>query len=420
MLQTIVRQRNCRSQVTPCDSQLRTARRARVRRWVLRSVLGANSLEKVRHSVHPSRTFGLCESDFPIEIPPQRHIVSGAIHAHSTYSDGCGTVPEIIAAGKKAGLQFVVLSDHETLQPLRDGWQRYWDDLLVLVGAEIRTDAGYLLALGLPDDFRSPGTASDALLDAVERAGGLAFAVHPAHPYLDWKNWTHPALAGLEVLNLHSLSRHAASLTSLARFGALIRCGRGDAALRLLSLRPTRELGMWDSLLASGRSVGLASSDAHGHVKVGGRRVHVPGYADSFRMVQTHLVLRSPLSGDASQDRVTVLEALRRGACRLAFPLSGDPSDLQFYYSDGRRWLTEGDEALWSPMGRIYVRTSQPSALFRLYRDGKMVARAEGQAFVFRCEGPGVYRLEADRVRLRLPGFRSVRPWLFTNPIYLR
>jgi len=69
-------------------------------------------------------------------------------------------------------------------------------------------------------------------------------------------------------------------------------------------------------VLAGGRSGGLASSDAHGHVKVGRRSVRVPDYPDSFRMVQTHLVLKEPLSGEDSTDRDTILDALRRGACR--------------------------------------------------------------------------------------------------------
>ena len=49
-------------------------------------------------------------------------MVSGAIHVHTTYSDGSGTVPEVAAAAQEAGLAFVILSDHDTLKALEEGW----------------------------------------------------------------------------------------------------------------------------------------------------------------------------------------------------------------------------------------------------------------------------------------------------------
>src|SRR5262245_47782735 len=78
-----------------------------------------------------------------------RRTVAGAYHVHSTISDGAGDVNTIAAAAKRAGLQFVILTDHG------DGTRtpeapRYVDGVLCLEGVEISTDGGHFVALGLP------------------------------------------------------------------------------------------------------------------------------------------------------------------------------------------------------------------------------------------------------------------------------
>lgn len=39
----------------------------------------------------------------------------GAIHIHSTFSDGTGDILEIVSAAKKAGLSWIVVTDHNNL-----------------------------------------------------------------------------------------------------------------------------------------------------------------------------------------------------------------------------------------------------------------------------------------------------------------
>jgi hypothetical protein len=52
----------------------------------------------------------------------------------------------------------------------------------------------------------------------------------------------------------------------------------------------------------------------------------------------------------------------------------------------------------------------------RLIKDGNLLRRWRGTEAVHRVEGKGVYRIEAYR---HLFPF-GWRPWIFTNPIYLR
>jgi hypothetical protein len=55
--------------------------------------------------------------------PPEWQDLAGALHVHSTYSDGAGDVPTVMDAAREAGVDFVLLTDHNTQRPLRDGWR---------------------------------------------------------------------------------------------------------------------------------------------------------------------------------------------------------------------------------------------------------------------------------------------------------
>jgi len=52
----------------------------------------------------------------------------------------------------------------------------------------------------------------------------------------------------------------------------------------------------------------------------------------------------------------------------------------------------------------------------RLLKNGILLVRQTGSSLSFAVETPGVYRVE---VYLRAPFFGH-RPWIFSNPIYLR
>ncbi|MFI6037445.1 CehA/McbA family metallohydrolase [Streptomyces sp. NPDC051315] len=110
----------------------------------------------------------------------------GDCHLHSWYSDGRRTPAEIGALARAAGLDFINTSEHNT-----HAGHAHWadvagDDLLVLLGEEVTTRNGHVVALGT-----DPGTFVDWRYRArdnrfgrfarrIRRAGGL---VVPAHPH---------------------------------------------------------------------------------------------------------------------------------------------------------------------------------------------------------------------------------------------
>ncbi|MFI8220268.1 CehA/McbA family metallohydrolase [Streptomyces sp. NPDC085932] len=110
----------------------------------------------------------------------------GDCHLHSWYSDGRRTPAEIGELARAAGLDFINSSEHNTHSAHAHWADVAGDDLLVLLGEEITTRNGHVVALGT-----DPGTFVDWRYRArdnrfgrfarqIRRAGGL---VVPAHPH---------------------------------------------------------------------------------------------------------------------------------------------------------------------------------------------------------------------------------------------
>ena len=61
----------------------------------------------------------------------QLHEYVGVIHVHSTYSDGSRSIPDIASIAGEVDLDYVFMTDHNTLQAKRDGLEGWHGDVLV-------------------------------------------------------------------------------------------------------------------------------------------------------------------------------------------------------------------------------------------------------------------------------------------------
>ena len=106
--------------------------------------------------------------------------VRGAYHVHTRRSDGTGTVEDVAAAAGRAGLDFVILTDHGDGTRTPDP-PRYVGSVLVIDAVEISTRGGHYAALGL----RAPGAVPPGravrrdVVEDVARLGGVGFVTHP-------------------------------------------------------------------------------------------------------------------------------------------------------------------------------------------------------------------------------------------------
>ncbi|MCB0113051.1 MAG: CehA/McbA family metallohydrolase, partial [Caldilineaceae bacterium] len=72
----------------------------------------------------------------------------GELHCHTRHSDGHWDVADLVAAARDMGLDFITLTDHNTVSPLGEMAQMGGDGLLTLGGMELTTFWGHAVCLG--------------------------------------------------------------------------------------------------------------------------------------------------------------------------------------------------------------------------------------------------------------------------------
>jgi hypothetical protein len=326
---------------------------------------------------------------------------------HTTLSDGGGTPAEVAAAAKAAGLQFVVITDHNTVDA--KPFEGYHDGVLVLVGTEASTTAGHILGLGVADPaYRFSGDPRDVFEDFRD-LGGISFAAHPAsaRPDFRFSGWDLPGPWGVEVLNGDSQAR-AAGWPRLLRAAALY--GVNPRYALLGSLTPPREeLARWDALLSRRDVPAIAGADAHARLPIRkDTALPVPSYEAMLGLMANHVLLEAPLTGDAGRDGAAILAALARGRSYMGVDALAPASGFFFVAEAGRERWTMGDTV--APREGLRLRAGgafPEDTHVHILKDGQQVREAE-----VAVSGPGVYRAEVHVHGAEVP-------WILSNPIYV-
>jgi hypothetical protein len=355
--------------------------------------------------------------------PPPPNIVRGSFHIHTTRSDGSGTPDEVAAAAARAGLQFVILTDHGdgTRQPDEPA---YRSGVLTIDGVELNTAGGHYAVIDLPAaPYPLAGTAA-AVIEDVARLGGFGYAAHPGspRPSLRWTAWE-TSFDGLEWINGDSEWRDEPRLPiARALLSYLFR--PPESMARLLD-RPNEILDRWDELNRTRRVVALAGIDAHAWLGYGqrtdpdggGMHVKIPGYEPTLRTLTNHVVLDAPFSGNAGADASQLTDALRHGRIYSVIEGLATPGALSFTAMSGSRQAGVGDAI--AVDGDVLVRASVAApagTTIVLFKNGERVHEVTDAPLEMNGgKDPAVYRVEAYVAHS--PGGPPV-PWIVSNPIY--
>lgn len=346
------------------------------------------------------------------------NVAAGAYHVHTNRSDGTKSVDEIAAAAARAGLQFVVFTDHGDATRPPDP-PAYRHGVLCIDAVEISTDAGHLVALGLdrPAPYPLGGNPVD-VIDDIHRLGGRAIVAHPDSPdqELRWRG-TEAMFDGLEWLSVDSEWRDEppGSLTASAA-RALV---RPTETIVSLFRRPDRTLRRWDTLAASRALPGLAAVDAHGGLLLGGDRgtrrglaLSWPGYEAMFRALSQHVLLEAPLSQQAQPDADVVIAAIESGRTFSVIDGYAAPATVRFTAEQAGERVTIGGHLPAAGVATTFrgAVPGAPGVRLVLLHNGTEIASGQGSLERTIEASPGGYRLEA-----RFPG--AAAPWIVTNHI---
>lgn len=356
----------------------------------------------------------------------------GALHMHTTFSDGSGSVAELVRAARDAGLRWIIITDHDTLAAKpEEGWRH---GVLVIVGHEITPERNHFLALGL-DEVVDRALRPQEFVDQVYARGGFGIIAHPdervRNHFKDiyrWEDWAVDGpreragrTVGIELWNLmsdwgeHLTRRNKELLYFFPRLG--------------LSGPTPETLAWWDRLnMAGKRTFGVGGVDAHAfRRRAPWGQVLVFPYRWSFGTLTNYLLLPAPLSEDPAAAVRQVLGALAAGRSYFLNRLDGDCPELKFFCHSGPReprgertspaavpavaegpW-TCGDTVSLAAGPLTFSAEVPLDAELHLIHDGRILAKSL-RLLRHTVTRPGVYRLE---------GYRKGRPWLYTNPVYV-
>jgi predicted metal-dependent phosphoesterase TrpH len=108
------------------------------------------------------------------------------LHMHSTYSDGCATIEEILEhVQQNTDLDVIAITDHDVIEGAlhaRDLWAKGSYRFDFIIGEEVTTAEGHLLGLFI--EQRIPmGLSMERSIDLIHEQGGLAIVAHPLHRF---------------------------------------------------------------------------------------------------------------------------------------------------------------------------------------------------------------------------------------------
>ena len=367
----------------------------------------------------------------PIAMPQRPGLpatVAGAYHIHTNRSDGSGSPDDVAAAAARAGLQFIILTDHGDGTRAPDPPQ-YRSGVLVIDAVELSTASGHYIAIGLE---RAPyplrGEPRDVIED-VRRLGGFGVVAHPdsSKPSLRWGDWDAPFDA-MEWLNTDTKWRDEGPLR-LVR--ALLQYPfRPVETLASLLNRPEATLARWDALTQRRPVVALAGADAHARTgwtdedANGYRRawfLEIPSYEAVLRTFAMRVSIDRPLvpPEDAAAAAAQIIRALTSGRVYSAIDAIASPATLEFSAASGG-WTAKPGESLdaTGPLSLIARSNGASGGVIVLRKDGRILT--QNPLPELRFESPanhGTYRVE---IYLSSGPGRPPVPWIVSNPIYVR
>ncbi len=337
--------------------------------------------------------------------------LKGAIHIHTVFSDGHSTVPEVIATAQRAGLDFIVITDHDKLDPPQLAFQRRHGDLLVIYGYEMTVrpwSKNHILVLGVPSHRPYRDLPYLEKLRRIIADGGRTFIAHPwnlikpwlLQMHLGWGRFPAVPFDGIEIWSF--MHDWVGSL----KLHKLLRQYRNPCEF-LAGPRP-EVLARWDRMNMRRAVAGIGSLDNHARRVPLSRKILFDNDL-AFRTVRTHVMVDDDCGNNDAKDIDAILDALADGKSYIANDMLADSDGFVFCARRGGDVLYPGETAGFDGDCEIEI-ISPRSAHFKIIRNGVTDYESRSDGFRYRPKNAGIFRVEG-----RLGG----RPWLFTNHIRL-
>jgi len=346
---------------------------------------------------------------------------TGVIHFHSEYSfDGRIPVVDIIRAARENNIDFLMLTDHSCLDARENGMEGWNDDVLLVVGQEITPRFNHYIAFGIDEPVvvgeEDENIPPQSYIDKVRRMGGIGFMSHPDHEgtemfhvkHFPWVDWTVSGYTGIGIWDFmtdwqSTLINYPRALCSYL-FPALFLRGPRSVTLK-----------RWDKLNQQSKIVGIGELDNHDTLKrIFGLNLSVFPFGRAFKFIRTHILTDEPFKKDDKKDIELILESLKKGRAYIAMEYFRETRGFSFFLFDTKGKVTMGDEFHLKRNAAIHVEVPEKGKI-RVVKDGHTFQENVSDVLECTIDKTGMYRVEVFLKKLG-----KYRPWIFSNPIYVK
>jgi len=355
------------------------------------------------------------------------YIYSGALHMHSIFSDGTGKPDEIACYANELELDYIILTDHNTLGAKQAGFEKYYGGTMLIVGYEINDieNKNHYLLFGLDKlvgTFRDIGGGDTGCelhakeyVRLIKEAGGTGFIAHPfekrdhfpQHPPFPWTEWQLEDFDGIEIWN--HMSEWVEDLTDKNKIQRFLH------PLKSL-VSPNKEaIEMWDKLNLKRKVTAVGSVDAHAHKQSFlGFYVEIFPYKVLFKSIRTNVILEEEINKQDEnffeRDKNNIIKAIKEGRSFISNNYYGDAKGFRFYAKYNNELYGIGEDVIIkSPKDAIRFNCISPKqSEIRIFKNGKLLESYTGTGSVWDFEGTGNYRVEC---------WLGDVGWIFSNNI---
>lgn len=162
----------------------------------------------------------------PGALETQTRWYRGDLHSHTYHSDGTASVETLTVAARAQGLDFVSVTEHNTISHLPDLVRYGSPGLLLIPGIEITTYRGHANVWGVRSwiEFRATDEHEMAHIRDQVRAEGLLFSIN--HPKVGGPDWMYDSEMDPDAVEGWQAPWRLGNVESLAVWERLLRQGQ--------------------------------------------------------------------------------------------------------------------------------------------------------------------------------------------------
>ena len=343
----------------------------------------------------------------------------GAIHIHTKLSDGTEDVISVSRAAKKAGLDWIIVTDHNYI----DAEEGFFNGVCVIKGQEISPHSeNHYLVFGA-NEVIEPCDNPQIYIDKVRELGGFGFAAHPDEGIVIGENgniyprknsnhcipWTDKNIKpdGIEIWNWFSNWADNYDDTTL-----LTKAYSFLFKHKIVKNPSPLTLSWWDSLNNERENIvpALGGVDAHAlNITDYIVPLTVFPYLTCFKTVNNIINLKEPLSKDFNEAKKQILSAVTKGNNIIINKHTSDDIP-EFSISNKDNIVYCGENINLEENTVLNIKTNKKTDI-RILLNGKEIFKTQTKHDSIPIKEKGKYRAEFSY---------KGRGFAYTNPIVVK